>query len=165
MIRPAQDTDRRAIANLHIASWRAAYTADLSADYLAGPVVDDLHARWDQIELGGKNLVLVAERDGQLQGFAMVECGTPPFMNNLHISPNQRGQGLGTALLASTAQDLLDDNFSRLELSVLANNKAAYAFYLAKGAVPLEEMQQPVFGQSVPAYRLAFTDLGALAAR
>lgn len=66
IVRPASTADARAIAAVHVASWRAAYQSMLPADYLASLSVTEREARWTQTLSDGPARVLVALTGGRL---------------------------------------------------------------------------------------------------
>lgn len=48
VIRDATSTDARAIAEVHVASWRWAYRDDLPVEFLDGLSVDDREREWNE---------------------------------------------------------------------------------------------------------------------
>ena len=84
--------------------------------------------------------------DGELQGFALWFPTYSTFLTlpgiwleDLFVRPEQRGAGLGKALLASLAATCVARGWGRLEWNVLDWNAPAIAFYEAQGAVRLDE--------------------------
>ena len=84
--------------------------------------------------------------DGEIAGFALwfltfsTWRGTHGIhLEDLYVSPEHRGTGLGRELLRTLAQECVDRGFSRLEWSVLDWNTPSIEFYRAAGAVPMEE--------------------------
>ncbi len=61
------------------------------------------------------------------------------YLEDLYISPDQRGAGAGTALLKHLANIALAHNCGRFEWSVLDWNEDAIRFYQAIGARPQQE--------------------------
>lgn len=61
------------------------------------------------------------------------------YLEDLYIRPEQRGSGLGKALLAVLAEECVQRGYSRLEWSVLNWNAPAIGFYRSIGAVPQDE--------------------------
>ena len=61
------------------------------------------------------------------------------YLEDLYVSPAQRGAGHGKALLKHLAQIAVDRNCGRFEWSVLDWNEPAIRFYEALGARPLSE--------------------------
>lgn len=58
------------------------------------------------------------------------------YLEDLFVSPDQRGSGLGKALLTALAQECVTNNYERLEWSVLDWNTPAIDFYKSLGAHP-----------------------------
>jgi GNAT superfamily N-acetyltransferase len=124
---------------------------------------EDLH-RW----LFGEDpvaSVLVAEDGtpaGTVVGMALwfrtysTWTGTPGiYLEDLFVQPDQRGSGLGRALLAELARIAVERGYRRVEWAVLDWNTPSIEFYESLGARPMEEWST---------YRLtgqALADLGA----
>jgi GNAT superfamily N-acetyltransferase len=61
------------------------------------------------------------------------------YLEDLFVSPNHRGSGLGKALLTALAQECVRNGYERLEWSVLNWNTPAIDFYKSLGAHPQDE--------------------------
>ncbi|QNE20119.1 GNAT family N-acetyltransferase [Kribbella qitaiheensis] len=61
------------------------------------------------------------------------------YLEDLFVSPDQRGSGLGKALLTALAQECVANGYERLEWSVLDWNTPAIDFYKSLGAAPQDE--------------------------
>lgn len=61
------------------------------------------------------------------------------YLEDLYVTPEQRGIGAGRDLLRRLAQEAVANNCGRLEWSVLDWNKPAIDFYESIGALPMEE--------------------------
>jgi GNAT superfamily N-acetyltransferase len=61
------------------------------------------------------------------------------YLEDLFVRPDQRGSGLGRALLAALAEECVAHGYERLEWSVLDWNEPAIGFYRSLGAVGMEE--------------------------
>ncbi|MFD1146607.1 GNAT family N-acetyltransferase [Saccharothrix hoggarensis] len=88
----------------------------------------------------------VAEVDGQVVGMALwflnfsTWRGTHGiYLEDLYVRPDQRGSGLGRALLQALAQECVARGYARLEWSVLDWNSPAIGFYKSLGAIPMDE--------------------------
>lgn len=88
--------------------------------------------------------VLVAEADGKVAGFAMVNLIVRPqspysrprafyHVEEFGVDAVYRRQGVATALMEYMKQDALNRGFSRIELDMWAFNTGALAFYEAVG--------------------------------
>lgn len=118
IIRPARAADRSALARLYLASRRHAFHW-LPADACA---LADFEAATAGEE------ILVAERDGELLGFASVWL-PDSFLHHLFVAPGHLRQGVGRALLDACAT--LPGGCTTLKC--LVRNTAALRFYAAQG--------------------------------
>ncbi|MBP2178661.1 GNAT family N-acetyltransferase [Amycolatopsis magusensis] len=87
----------------------------------------------------------VAEVDGGIAGFTLWFLNFSTwrgvhgiYLEDLYVRPEQRGTGLGKALLATLAEECVNRGYARLEWSVLDWNPAV-EFYRALGAEPMDE--------------------------
>jgi ribosomal protein S18 acetylase RimI-like enzyme len=79
-------------------------------------------------------LTLVAEERGSLTGFVCAFTDRdPPFVDNLHVAPDRTGRGTGGALLRALAARLRARDVEEAQLTVLAGNARARAFYRRMG--------------------------------
>lgn len=85
--------------------------------------------------------VLIADIDGDPVGFALYFGTYSTFLTrpglwleDLFVTPDQRGRGVGRALLAAVAQVALDRGCGRVEWAVLDWNTPAIEFYTGLGA-------------------------------
>ncbi|TCN30582.1 L-amino acid N-acyltransferase YncA [Kribbella orskensis] len=61
------------------------------------------------------------------------------YLEDLFVRPEQRGSGLGKALLVALAQECVSNGYERLEWSVLDWNTPAIDFYKSLGVLPQDE--------------------------
>ncbi len=61
------------------------------------------------------------------------------YLEDLYVRPELRGTGYGTQLLATLAQECVENDYGRLEWWVLDWNEPALGFYRSIGAVPMDE--------------------------
>jgi GNAT superfamily N-acetyltransferase len=106
---------------------------------------------------------LVAEVDGEVVGFALYFLNFSTwtgvhgiYLEDLFVRPEQRGSGLGKALLLALAELAVERGYARVEWAVLNWNEPSIEFYRRMGAEPLEEWT---------VYRLTGDALTAAAAR
>ena len=90
--------------------------------------------------------VLIAEVDGEPAGFALffhnfsTFVGRPGiYLEDLFVTPEHRGTGLGRALLKRLAEIVVERECGRLEWAVLDWNEPAIGFYKKLGARPNDE--------------------------
>jgi ribosomal protein S18 acetylase RimI-like enzyme len=140
--RTARPDDLEAIAALHTDSWqrhyRGAYTDHFLDDEAPGVLLElwtDRLARADP-----RDRTIVADLDGAVVGLARTvlhdNATWGALLDNLHVTYGLKRGGVGTRLLAMSAQAVLDeDPSSGLYLWVFEQNAAARAFYEARGGI------------------------------
>ncbi|MDB5673260.1 MAG: family acetyltransferase [Sphingomonas bacterium] len=89
---------------------------------------------------------VIAERDGTALGMALFFHNFSTwtgwkglYLEDLYVTPEARGSGIGAALLRHLAAIALDRGCTRFEWSVLDWNKRAIEFYRAMGAEAMNE--------------------------
>jgi GNAT superfamily N-acetyltransferase len=89
---------------------------------------------------------IVAERGGEVVAFALfftnfsTFLGKPGlYLEDLIVAPAQRGQGIGSALLARLARIAVERDYGRFEWSVLDWNEHAIRFYERMGATVMPD--------------------------
>ncbi|MEM7171193.1 MAG: GNAT family N-acetyltransferase [Pseudomonadota bacterium] len=177
-IRQAGTTDGAAIAQLHIDSWQAAYRDILPTAYLDDEIYRERPAAWAKTlaEEAGKNLVLVAEAErrsqdlvhGAIQGVIAVRLGLndgfDAFLDNLHVHPTCRGQGLGKILIAAAVRDLMALGLSSLYLWVYDQNAGAIRLYEKLGGQKGEQGFDDFGGAHAPHTQYCWPDISKLLA-
>ncbi|HET7236426.1 MAG TPA: GNAT family N-acetyltransferase, partial [Actinomycetota bacterium] len=120
-IREADPKDARAIAEVHVRSWRAAYRGQLTDDFLDGMNVEE---RLDQHRRGLEDAredwrTWVAEDAGQVAGFAVTGPSEDADATErtgevyaIYLDPDRVGTGLGRQLFERAVGDLRDRGFS-----------------------------------------------------
>lgn len=141
IIRFATEADATAVAAVHAASWRDAYAHILTPDFLNSGIDADRLTVWSQRlhERPPSQLVDVAvDSTGQVVAFVCAYCGFHPHwgsrVDNLHVLPQVRGQGIGERLFRAVVRQLAATNpGSGLHLWVFEANEAALRFYKRLG--------------------------------
>jgi ribosomal protein S18 acetylase RimI-like enzyme len=139
-IRFADPEDARAVAEIHVEAWRAAYAGILPTAFLAALTVSSRQAFWEQV---------LAEKQGNLQeamagdrvlgwihtgpcrdaGAAIEDAEIWAF----YVSPAAWSKGVGRELWVSARTHLLKQGHRQCYLWVLAQNTRAIGFYQAAG--------------------------------
>jgi GNAT superfamily N-acetyltransferase len=61
------------------------------------------------------------------------------YLEDIFVEPQHRGKGIGSALLRQIARIAVEENYGRVEWSVLTWNQPSIDFYHRLGAVTMEE--------------------------
>ncbi len=143
-IRSARVADAAAIADVHVRSWREAYTGIVPDDYLAGL---DPHQRtpvWeDNLRRGPAENVLtwVAEQQGRVVGFATLGPGRDEDVRrgdreiySIYLEPEQWGRGVARDLMRTVVTEA--GAGAHIVLWVMADNERAQHFYRRHGFAP-----------------------------
>ncbi|WOE73909.1 GNAT family N-acetyltransferase [Alterisphingorhabdus coralli] len=165
IIRPLKDDDRSVIADIHALSWQQSYRQQMPADFLDNELPDIMRKRWRDAEIKDKDIVLVAEEDGNIAGFVAAWDGEPVYLDNLHVLKKHRSSGIGRQLMGATARQAVENGREGIELHVVIGNDRAKALYLAMGGEIMAEEDKVLTGITVPHYRIGWADCGTLIAR
>lgn len=155
-LRDARFQDAGAIAALHVLSWRSAYRGILPDDYLDGEVEPERLAHWERTltKFGAKDMVLLAEREGVLIGFASVYWGKEPsfdsYLDNLHVQPGLRGGRLGKLFLGNAVERLIENGAANLCLWAFDQNEGAIRFYERLGGKLTDHGFDDIGGKGAP---------------
>lgn len=136
-IRAATVDDAEAIAGVHVATWRETYAGLMPDRFFDASALEARRRMWRSIlaldPVPGK--VVVAERDGQVVGFAFAgsaqhpdaQKGIPParalHLFSIYLLAVHHGTGIGHALLAAALGD------QPAQLWVVSENERARTFY------------------------------------
>jgi ribosomal protein S18 acetylase RimI-like enzyme len=163
-VRPATPEDARAIAEVQVETWRAAYVGVMPQEVLDGLDVDeraDAWSHWLSIETSAQ---FVAERSGAVVGFASVgpsrhepESGE---VYSIYVRPDAWDTGSGWALM-DAAVARLAEQWEEAILWVAEENPRARRFYERYGwAAEGTRVEEVVPGAEVPEvlYRLSGLD-------
>jgi GNAT superfamily N-acetyltransferase len=132
-LRPATPADVRAIAELHVASWRAGYRGLVDQAVLDGLSVDERTAQWrEHVE---RVTVLVADDGDSLAGFVAFSPATGEI-GALYVAPERFRQGTGSALIEAAHEAIAAAGRDEAVLWVFAANAGGRAFYAAHGYEP-----------------------------
>ena len=142
MIRPAREDDVRGIAEVHVATWRAAYAGLVPAAFLDAMSVDDRAGMWRRLLAAPRErgwALLVAEGGGRITGFVSVcaarEGGGPDVgeISALYVEPSSWDTGTGRELHDAALDALRSAGFVRATLRVLEGNARGRRFYERRG--------------------------------
>ena len=144
VLRPATEEDARALAEVHLASRRAAVPAMPPSVH-----TDEETMGWVAGWLAGDAEVWVAEAAGRPVGYARLTAG---WLDDLYVRPEAARQGVGSALL-ELVKSLRPGGFA---LWVFESNEPARRFYRRRGLVELEHTDGSDNEERAPDLRMAW---------
>ena len=148
LVRPAVPQDARAIAAVHVATWRDAYEGLLPDDLLDALDVDQRAEAWRGrlAALSGALFVFVFELDAKVRGFVsggpQRDGGVAGEVYAIYVEPGSQGRGAGRQLLQAAVDCLTAAGFAEARLWVFADNHPARGFYESQGWRP-DGTEQP----------------------
>ncbi len=154
-IRRATADDAEAIAWVPVASWRATYAGLVPDEFLAALSVEQRAARWRQaVAPERQSYLVVAEDEGAVIGFAVggpEREGDATYTGELYaiyLLAEQKGRGVGRALVKEIARELQRRGLSSMLVWVLAENPAR-KFYEALGGQYVREKEIEIGGKTL----------------
>jgi GNAT superfamily N-acetyltransferase len=139
-IRRAGPEDARAVAEVHVGSWRHAYRGLLPDAYLDRLSVDDREAMWREAFGEVASGAFVAEAGDRIVGFASFGPSRDQDAGDgtgeipaIYVEPSVLGAGVGRELLRAATAALRAEGFGRATLWVLEANERARRFYEKAG--------------------------------
>lgn len=162
-VRHATPRDAKAIADIHVATWHAAYKDLMPEDYLAKISVEKRLAYWKEAIEFSEPQLLVATDGDVVVGFVGFDrsrdAGTKSTVGEIwamYVTPAHWGKGAGLALWDGAREGLKEEGCTQVTLWVLLGNERALRFYeqaagfkrempslktVAFGSVKLEEIR------------------------
>lgn len=145
-IRAAVTEDARAIAAVHVASWRAAYRGIIDEEVLSRLSVEQRAASWRRIltEQVDHITYVAVDEAGEVIGFANGggERDDDPFYSGelyaIYLLHEVQGMGIGRSLAQTVLADLHAQGHNTVLVWVLDDNPFKH-FYAALGATPVRE--------------------------
>ena len=144
-VRAATVDDARAIADVHVRSWRWTYRGLLPDTYLEDLSVDRGESMWATIfgDTDGGSRVLVLVEGGEVMGFAHTcpsrDGDARPGVGELtsiYLAPEAWGRGGGRLLMERVCEQLRQGGCRSVTLWVLETNDRARGFYEVLGWAP-----------------------------
>ena len=142
MIRPATLKDVQQIAEIHVASWQAAYPGLLPQKLLDNLSAEPRANWWRQaIAQNGRIKILVATDEADnIQGFAAYSPSRDDDATEdtaeiqaIYLAPTAWGKGYGRVLMNRALEDIQAQGFTEVTLWVLKGNQRAITFYEKAG--------------------------------
>lgn len=136
LVRPASARDAKAIAEIHVATWQAAYQDLMPDSYLKSMTVEKRQAYWREAIEYSEPQLLVATEDDKVVGFVGFDrsrdAGTKSTVGEiwaLYVLPAHWGQGAGVALWDGARDGLKEEGCTQVSLWVLLHNERALQFF------------------------------------
>ncbi|HEX5286266.1 MAG TPA: GNAT family N-acetyltransferase [Polaromonas sp.] len=134
-VRPATARDAKAIAEIHVAAWQAAYTDVMPEDYLKSMTLEKRLAYWREAIEFSEPQLLVATDGEQVVGFVGFDrsrdAGTKSTVGEiwaLYVAPAHWGKGAGVALWDGAREGLQEEGCKQVTIWVLLRNERALRF-------------------------------------
>jgi GNAT superfamily N-acetyltransferase len=165
LIRKARMEDATAIARVHVESWRSTYRGLIPDEYLDSLDAGARAEMWKQSLEAHSAVMLVAEDDLEVVGFA---CGgrlREPIkgykdaeLYAIYLLLDRQRKGIGRRLTNSLVQALRDVGNRSLIVWALARNPAV-DFYRRLGALPVASKTIEIGGAQLEELALGWPDL------
>jgi len=153
-VRPATTDDVTAIREIADAAWWDTYPGVLDTDQIREGLANLYDADFLEQVLEEREdlLFLVAERDGDVVGFASAQqtFADEVELYTLFVHPDSQREGVGTALLEAVETAAREAGTERLRTGVLAGNRAARSFFETHGFERAETVTTGVGGAAHP---------------
>ncbi len=168
LARHATPADARAIAEIHVETWRDAYAAILPHKRLLSMSVRSHTAMWAEVlHRRGDPLLVAEDATGQPIGFGT--CGPArgtrlEFRGEiymLYVLPELQGSGAGRELLTGLGRCLIRRGMASALVWVLADNPARF-FYEGLGGRLVAERTELFWGADVRERAYGWSDLNTV---
>jgi len=134
--------DARAVAEIHVDTWNAAYASIVSAEYLTAQSVERRQAWWSQCIAAGTPELLVAKHNGLLRGWLNFGASrdegalaSEAEVWAIYVAPDFWSTGTGRLLWLRAKELMVEQGFKSCSLWVFPQNARAIKFYQAAGFV------------------------------
>lgn len=148
-VRAYRKADAEAIARLYRETVRAINARDYSPAQIAAWARPEQDAAWWRERLARYPAVFVAERRGEVAGFAETEDSG--HVDCLYVHHRHQGAGIGSALLAAVEARAKGRGIRRLFADV---SLTAHPFFRAKGFTVLRKTASPHLGEIFELYEM-----------
>ena len=166
VIRNALDGDLMNVAALHVSNQRTTYRGLLSDEYLDRLTVESRAEKWREFLHHEGNELFAAWEGSRFLGFAACEADAEfpgcMYLDSLHVAPEARGLGVGTALIRTAARYAAEHGCDAMSVCIVRGNETARRLYLELGAVHERFFIDSFEGTTSRSEKLRWTDLCAL---
>ena len=142
IIRKNELRDQEQMAKIKVDGWQSAYDKIVSSRYLNKLDYKTQAERYIQSFEEYKDLVLVADKNSEILGYACFNLKKNDKYDSelvsLYIKPSEIGKGIGTALFKETAKELLEQDKKNMIVWCFKDNEKAIKFYKKLGGKNIE---------------------------
>ena len=165
--RVATAADVERVAEIHVAAWRSAYAGLIDQAALDTRTISKRMRQWKEVLQGDAwpdHAVHVVAVDGEVKGFSQWgpsdddDAGLERTLHvyALYLDPEERGRGLGTALLDHILGLGANEGYKMATLYVLEKNETARRFYERRGWEPEPDVVTECLGDGTKAPQLRY---------
>lgn len=146
-IRPAEQQDSPALADIYEQSWRLSYQGIIPHIILEQLIAKRGPGWWQRILRKNYNIFLL-EFDGAIAGYATIGRNRWPNLpfsgeiQELYLQPQYQGLGFGKQLFGCCRKTLERRGFNSLIVWALKENISACLFYARRGGKPVANCQE-----------------------
>jgi L-amino acid N-acyltransferase YncA len=172
-IRPAEESDAQAIANIYVDTWRATYAGILPSKVLIEMSAERQMVIWARAirhsQGHAEEEIVVIEREN-LEVIGVSSCGFNRDRDSnyegevytLYIHPDYQNNGYGETMLANLFKIMIKQGYKNAIIWVLSSNPSRF-FYEAMEGKRIREREEKLWGTSVREIGYGWSDLrGAL---
>ncbi|MDP5275470.1 GNAT family N-acetyltransferase [Chengkuizengella axinellae] len=168
IIRQATQQDTKAIAKVHVDSWKTTYKGLIPDDYLNNRSVDDYKARWSEFLTYKNQFVYVAEtKKGEIVGFS--NGGRERDHHSeykgeiyaIYLLKSYQRKGIGKLLVRPILKDLITMNIDTMLIWVLKENNSRL-FYESVGGRVVREKTISISGKALQEVAYGYEDIKKL---
>ena len=134
-VRPATARDAKAIAQIHVTTWQAAYKGLMPDDYLGKMTLEKRLAYWSEAIEYSEPQLLVAHEGDKIVGFVGYDRSrdaktraTVGEIWAIYVLPSHWGSGAGLALWDGARDGLKEEGCTQVTIWVLLGNERALRF-------------------------------------
>lgn len=161
VIRKNELCDQGQMARIKVDGWKNAYDKIIAFKYLNSLDYAAQKERYIRSFDEYKDLVLVADRDGEILGYSCFKysdkCGKyDSELISLYIKKGETGKGIGSNLLIETAKELYSNGMHNMIVWCLADNQRAIEFYTKHGGITVDYKKAKIGDEYYEEYGFLF---------
>lgn len=161
IIRKNELRDQGQMARIKIDGWKNAYDKIIAAKYLNALDYAAQKQRYISSFEEYKDLVLVADRDGEILGYSCFNYSDKSGkydaeLISLYIKKGEMGHGIGSNLLIETAKELYSNGKRNMIIWCLTENLAAIKFYEELGGIKIDQKKVKIGDLNYDEYSFYF---------